>query len=698
MNQIGSVMNKPFEHYFVMSSYFEYCIRYIFFFLLPLVIIICFNACQSTTKKSFSIKYTPPLTSQASQTCLAGATRIDITPPPGLPLAGFSAISGYAKGVRTHLLARVIYLKPKVGQPVALVQCDLLAGSRILHHAIANKISQSTDIDASGLVLSGTHTHSAPGNFFDSHFYNQFASNAAGFDSSFFTFLCNQISTAIIHAYQNRKPAKLSSGTIKITNATRNRSLNAYHNNSQFNQQSKLNVFEAVNPYLHMIRIDCMDPTGHYTPLAAFSTFSIHPNVNPKNLDYLYNGDVFAYMSRELEYDIQRHYHTAWQPVHAAVNYTHGDNNANLPDHENFLSLKELGTMIGKKAFALFVSLEKSLSPDCFIQYRSTEMDWLNAAPINSHSICPRPIVGCACLAGAKDKSSLLYYIPPFRPGYPRLLFTGACQGPKRVAFGPLQYLVIPKESFPHNLFLQVIQINDMLFIPLPFEICYEIGMRMAAFVEATAKQAGLKMINHVIPISCSNGYWGYVTTPEEYELQYYEGGHTLYGPGTGQYLSECIEKLIHTLVASGSGGNLYPEWQFNVWERTFYPEIKQPLKKRSIYKEPLFKSAHDKNQEESYFYFQWIDVPPCLIDFHHPLVSIEFSGNKKDWSSLMINGIPVDDQSYNIGIIHLSDQTSTQMGLYEARWYQPNRNPKHYYRFKIMPRESLPVFFSPVF
>src|SRR5690606_28364345 len=46
-----------------------------------------------------------------------------------------------------------------------------------------------------------------------------------------------------------------------------------------------------------------------------------------------------------------------------------------------------------------------------------------------------------------------------------------------------------------------------------------------------------------------ANGYMQYVTTPEEYERQRYEGGATLYGPASGPYLAEVMAALAQHLL-----------------------------------------------------------------------------------------------------------------------------------------------------
>ncbi len=82
---------------------------------------------QCSSIQEVHISYKHPITTN-SPVLLAGAYKIDITPPPGMPLAGYSSNAHFAQGFRTRLYARVIYLKSG-NNAIALVQCDLLSGS-----------------------------------------------------------------------------------------------------------------------------------------------------------------------------------------------------------------------------------------------------------------------------------------------------------------------------------------------------------------------------------------------------------------------------------------------------------------------------------------------------------------------------------------------------------------------------------------
>ena len=111
----------------------------------------------------------------------AGFGTRDITPPPGVGMSAFSADSRQAVGFRQRLYARAIVLEDESGERVALVVVDLGMVSLVLHRRVADRTLRSgTEIGADRLLLSATHTHSGPGNFFAADGYNANAGRFVG--------------------------------------------------------------------------------------------------------------------------------------------------------------------------------------------------------------------------------------------------------------------------------------------------------------------------------------------------------------------------------------------------------------------------------------------------------------------------------------------------------------------------------------
>ncbi len=648
-----------------------------------------------------TIHHKEPLEPKNQNSLLAWATKVDITPPPGLPTAGHSLYSTFGVGFRNKLMARVVYIKPKQGRPVALVQCDLISGSRIVHHKVAQLIADKTDVDSSGLAITATHTHSGPGNYAGNNFYNDVVTNRMGFVEKYFIFICHQIASAIIEAYEHRKPARIATGTTSVEGVTKNRSLPAYLMNKNIRDKKiKPNEFEAINPYLHMIRIDCQDDQGNFQPVGAFTNFSNHPNSRPSELDNLYHGDVTAFSERILEQRIKNHYHTPWDTVHAAANHTHGDCNPNHNEDvvETFDDLRGLGESIANQAFDLFLSLDKELKDDVVIRSRSREIDLLKENKIDNIQLAERPAMGMASVAGAhgRGRGSLVYNVPFFAAGYPRKFFTNTEQGHKHIAFGFLQKLRYKKQDYPHKFFAQVIQVDNHILLPLPWEVTLESGKRISEFVKEKAEAAGLKEKHKYIITNVSNGYFGYMTTPEEYSLQFYEGGSNHYGPNTCDFVKLQLGREIKRFVRGDLTEKPPEKYTTKLLSTDFYPKELQPKGNRKIQVPPTYQ--RQKAREEAYWSATWFDVPPCLIDFHRPLVLVEVSTDNSNWETLEIEGTCTDDSGMDISVRHLNQVDNRNMGLYEVRWHNPKTELGKHYRFKILPRHSQDAFCSPCF
>ncbi len=657
--------------------------------------------CASQQRVSITIENRAPLHAKDVASFMAGGARADITPPPGLPMAGHSRGGGFSKGVRTRLYARVFYLKPKSGRPVALVQTDLLSGSRILHHRVAEIVAPKTDIEAGGLVIAGTHTHSAPGNYFGDAFYDRMASHVPGFQKRLFEFLSERIAGAVIEAYEKRAPARIATGSINIEGVNRNRSLNAYRHNVDF-KGCEPSAREAVNPVLHMIRVDCLSKSGTYLPIGAFSNFSMHPNLTNGDTGMLYNGDVTAYAERELERNIRRRYPEARDSLHAIANYTNGDITFDYHAKEKlgYPAMRRIGIMIAEKAEKLFVSLGEKMTEETVVRYRAMEVDVYEEGSLDGESLCEKPAAGQAALAGASDRPyRLLNWIPGFAPGWPKRFRTKTCQGTKRIMGGSLQHCVFPLDEYPHILFLQAIQIHDAVLLPIPFEATTMAGRRIAERSRSASMNARLDSLRSHVVMSTANGYWGYCATPEEYLLQYYEGGQTIYGPGTMGFLAAHLARLVAALPG-GSGGNLPCRWSFNVKVRKdYFPESRGvPMRGvRTVLSGPEQRSTGRK-EDEVCWKFQWRDLPPALIKLHRTLVAIEESDDGSSWRALAVDGVAVDDGGYAIAVICTKPKTKEGMAIYEARWYNPSMIEGRWYRFKVFPREGQEMLNSPPF
>jgi neutral ceramidase len=587
---------------------------------------------------------------------LAGVAEVDITPPPGMPKAGYSRNAHDGIGFRTRLRARVFHLRSGTSS-VAVVTLDLLGGSSVLQRLVAEQVAATTDVPLHGLFLGATHTHAGPGQFQGSPFYSHFASNRPGFDPAFAQFLVERVSSGVVEAVESRRPARVAVGSTEVWGFTRNRSLAPHVRNATISDRSQAahRKFAAVNPWLHLVRID--DADG---PLGAFATFSIHGTGISQHA-HEYNADVWAYLVGALADGVERS--TGTRPVVGAMEATHADvAPAIRPGQAGYLEAERVGRGIGDQAAALHASLEAQLADELPLAAGLREVDLglgFDAAAVDGHVLAP-PAIGAAQVAGAKENlTPVLGWLPPFRAGMPKPYGRRGPQGAKwQLLSDRRQKLILPKADFPTVLPLQVLRLGSTVLVGAPFEITVESGRRVQAAVLAATRSAG---VDDVVVSSVANEYWGYCATPEEYDLQFYEGGHTLHGPSTQPWLAAQLARLAGEVVQRGA--------VVDAGERAFALPARRYLARPSGVDVPRRADGpaefHDADRtDEGWWEVRWHDVAAGDLRWHEPLARVELEDGT----------VVADDQGTRVAVLQL------RPGTYAARWYGPplGQVPKH--------------------
>ena len=641
------------------------------------------------------IQRTAPLPVLPAGTLLAGVAERDITPPIGIPKMGYSAWAREADGFRNRLKTRAFYLKPKQGEPIVVLQADLPASSLVLHHKVADLIAARTDVAMHNLSLHVTHTHSGPGQFMDSDFYNTFGSNKPGFDPALFDFLATQMADAVIAAYESRRPAKIAIGSTAIYGATKNRAMGAYVRNDNVADKSEdaAAALRAVNPLITLVRIDALTDAGDYKPLGAFSSFAIHgTGIAP--FTHPYHGDVWTFFEREVEWNIARQYQTPWQPVHGPFEANHADNN---PNYRHGLrgdsETRRIGLALADKAWQLFTSLDNQLQDDVPISSAMREIDLLSLRPQDEKMLCERAIAGTAVVGAAQgDEVFPISYLPPFQRGWPD---SGAddCHAEKRWMLSKLQAWGLASTRYPHRVSFTLFRIGDLALLGLPFEITFEAGNRIASAVTG-ALGAAENPVARVVVSSHTNGFFGYSATREEYSAQWYEGGHTIYGPNTTEFLAQESAKLAGDLLRQPGYADLPQEWTFALASKSYYPPVVTATGRRVELQQPRFVEA--QANQEPYWEMQLLDVNPSALDLHEPLLAIESSDDGETFAPLRDGqGVAVNDQGYDLQIIH-DGASDAGMARYFLRWHNPLvAAPGRWYRFRLEARAGQDAFHS---
>ncbi|MGH9094912.1 MAG: neutral/alkaline non-lysosomal ceramidase N-terminal domain-containing protein, partial [Acidimicrobiales bacterium] len=288
---------------------------------------------------------------------LAGAAEADLTPPPGMPKAGYSRLAHTGSGFRTRLRARVVHLR--AGRTsLALVACDLHVGSAVLQHLVSRAVAEDTDVGLAGLFIGVTHTHGGPGGFHDSQFYAHWSADRPGFDPAYTHFLVERIAGAVIAAVGSRRPARLAAGSDQVWGVSRNRAHAPHVRNHTVadKRTDPQRKWVGVNPWLHLLRIDTEEAGGAVRPLAAWVTYSIHGvAVSEQTPDY--NGDLWPHLCDELAGRVAASHGS--RPIVAAAQGTHGDvTPAVRPGLKTHPEAERLGRRIGAAAADVYRDLD----------------------------------------------------------------------------------------------------------------------------------------------------------------------------------------------------------------------------------------------------------------------------------------------------------------------------------------------------
>lgn len=609
---------------------------------------------------------------------LAGAAEVDITPPPGLPKSGHSRNAHTGTGFRTRLRARVIHLRSGTSS-ITLVASDLLGGSAVLTHLVAEAVAERTDVRLPGLFMGFTHTHAGPGQFNGCDFYNRWASNKPGFDPAWTDFLVNRIAGGIVRAVESRQPARVASGSTEVWGLTRNRSLDAYVRNATVDERlERHRAYAAVNPWLHLLRVDAEGPDGGHVPLAALTVFSIH-GTGISHTDHSYNADVWPYLNDELADRVAQA--TGQRPICGAIEGTHGDvTPAVTPGQLVYPEAERIGRAIGSAAAELHARIGPELTGQIELAAGVREID-LDTDPDYGGVRLPGAAIGLAKLAGAREnQTAVINALPPFRPAVPRRN-TGGPHGPKRMISNTRlrKLLGAAADTFPRVFPLEIVRIGPMLLTGVPFETCVESGRRIENAVrEAAGDHAG---IERVVVSSLVNDHWDYLTTPEEYSLQCYEGASVIYGPDSLQFATAAAAELAVDVLKSGTVAGHLPERSFALRVRRYLPSPENRAVTRRALGRPTFTEATVGS--EAYWEISWLDVAPAELQWHEPLIRVETSVLDGPWRTAEREGRPIDDQGWWLGVTHLGSHRDGGH-RYQARWYGPDLAAGRAHRFVL--------------
>jgi len=151
------------------------------------------------------------LTLAAAENLRVGVAEEEITPPVGFPMAGYY-FERLAEGAVDPLKAKAIVFRSGQTQS-ALVVCDLIGLATDLSQTIRKRASEKTGIPVSNIVISATHSHTAPDYGKELYLYLG-SENQPPLRAAYIKQLIDGPVEAISKAHSAAKPVRLNFGSV----------------------------------------------------------------------------------------------------------------------------------------------------------------------------------------------------------------------------------------------------------------------------------------------------------------------------------------------------------------------------------------------------------------------------------------------------------------------------------------------------
>lgn len=505
---------------------------------------------------------------------LIGRGMADVTGPAvGVQLWGFGRPDQIGEGIHIRQRSRAFVIaqadNPK--KRLAFVSADL--GS-IDHHIaleVVDRLQQriGADYTLNNVVITATHTHSGPGGYWHPR-------SDSGLDGGLypehFEAIVAGITESITKAHADLQPGNITINTGEVSNAGVNRSNIAYLENPLAERQRF-----TGNTNTTMTLLKFVDDSG---AIGMLNWYALHPTAM-NFYNRLVSGDHKGYASLKMEQQNGTTYASDDDFVAAFAQSDPGDvtPNTNLDNTGPGATDVETTQIMGERQLQVAQRLFQEASTPLTgpIDSRQLYVDFSNLKVADQFTgagpqrTCPSAY-GYSFAGGSTEDGGAHFL---FEEGMTRQkawldwlirLVTGAprwtqavkdCQHPKPILFesgtgDP------PLQSQIHTVTLA--RIGQLVILALPVEVTTMAGRRLRETVMAELGDwAGYFQL-----AGYANGYAGYVTTPEEYQLQQYEAAHTLHGqwslPGYQQVASQLAQALESGL--SRESAVEYDDWR----------------------------------------------------------------------------------------------------------------------------------------
>lgn len=432
----------------------------------------------------------------------AGRAAIKITPPAGIPMAGYYN-TRLAEGTHDDLWAKALVLESRSTR-IALVACDLVNIPADLSAAARKLAESATGIPASHIILSATHSHTGP--LLGGRSTQYVEGPARKVMNDYRSSLPAKIASAVRAAAAALAPARLSTATGHEESVSFYRRFLMKDGTVRTNPGKRnpqiVQPMGQIDPEVQLVWIE----SAAAKPLLAYVNHALHlDTVGGLQFSADFPYTLSAILSKLYGPDLVTLFTNG-----AAGNINH-INVATAAPQKGHAEARRIGTILAGEVLKTIARLQP-----------------VAAGPLTARSeIVPLPLPAYTPEQIAHARVTAARFGKPGSPG----------TVPLAEAFRILD--VADRKGAPLEAEVQVVALGKSIaWVGLPGEIFVELG-------QAIKKASPFPT---TIIVELSNGQIGYVPTRKAFEEGGYEVLSARFAPGGGELLAETAIKLLSAI------------------------------------------------------------------------------------------------------------------------------------------------------
>ncbi len=438
----------------------------------------------------------PAVASSVEGNFQAGVATMEVTPPVGVPLAGYGGGDRRMKipdfdptnyhtwlvpseGVLDPIYAKAIVLSDG-DTKVAFLSLDVVATVDEVVTLVAKYArDMGGSIPKENIFVFSSHTHSGPGAISGLTWWELIGADelVPSIQKEF----AQKCASLLVQAEKSMVPARFGSASGILKEATTNRRASGSPNITP----------DMIDDELGILRIDALDGT----PIAMVWNFAIHGTAHyTSNLEY--SADIMGAASAKIEAELN-----------IPALFANGAEGDIRPAKGGPAGIEQISPLIAAKAKEVFEGI--TTSPDVTLE--------------TAHKIVsfgePELDLTLKRIIGNYEELEFLEI----------LLLLGINPGFK---------IPLPNGWFETEFRFQAVRLNDTAIVTIPGEAINQLGLQ----IKEDGKALGF---DKVYAFGLANGHMGYIVTEAEYEIGGYEGLATFFGPKTGENLRNACKDVM---------------------------------------------------------------------------------------------------------------------------------------------------------